>query len=152
MNQNTTRSNFNMNERIDDLDFRTELLEQWKTCVESADRISQRRDAANGLFTTLSIGILTAATTIGGFRSIPLLIVGIGICIMWSIYISSFRRLNDAKFFVINSIENQMQRRPFADEWQKLNNKKYNRQTTIEKFFPMLFFILYCLMICFVLI
>lgn len=135
------------------MDYCSELLEQWKTCVESADRISQRRDAANGLFTTLGIGVLTAATAIGGSKSIPLLIVGIGICVVWVFYISSFKRLNVAKFAVITSIESQMQNRPFAEEWSKLNDSnKYNKQTTIEKTLPMLFGVVFCSMIILVLI
>lgn len=142
-----------MEDRVDDTGFDSRLLEQWKTCVESADRISQRRDAANGLFTTLGIGVLTAATAIGGCRSIPLLIVGIGICVVWVFYISSFKRLNVAKFAVITSMESQMQNRPFAEEWSKLNDsKKYNKQTTIEKALPVLFGVVFCSMIILVLI
>lgn len=142
-----------MEDRAKDTSYNSELLEQWKTCVESVDRISQRRDAANGLFTTLGIGVLTASTAIGGCKSIPLLIVGIGICIVWLLYISSFKRLNDAKFAVIDSMESQMQGRPFADEWKRLTgSKKYNKQTTIEKALPMLFGIVFCSMIVLVLI
>lgn len=84
--------------------------------------------------------------------SIPLLIVGIGICVAWFLYISSFRRLNDAKFAVIDSMESQMQSRPFADEWKRLNgSKKYNKQTTIEKVLPILFGVAFCSMIVLVL-
>lgn len=141
-----------MEDRVEDMGFDSKLFEQWKTCVESADRISQRRDAANGLFTTLGIGVLTAATAIGGCRSIPLLIVGIGICVVWVFYISSFKRLNVAKFAVITSMESQMQNRPFAEEWSKLNDsKKYNKQTTIEKALPVLFGVVFCSMIVLVL-
>lgn len=129
-----------MEDRAKDTSCNSELLEQWKACVESADRISQRRDAANGLFTTLGIGVLTASTAIGGCKSIPLLVVGIGICVVWLLYISSFKTLNDAKFAVIDSMESQMQSRPFADEWKRLTgSKKYNKQTTIEKALPVLF-------------
>lgn len=104
-------------------------------------------------FTTLGIGVLTASTAIGGCKSIPLLIVGIGICVVWLLYISSFKRLNDAKFAVIDSIESQMQSRPFADEWKRLTgSKKYNKQTTIEKALPMLFGVVFCSMIVLVLI
>ena len=141
-----------MEDRAKDASYNSELLEQWKTCVESADRISQRRDAANGLFTTLGIGVLTASTAIGGCKAILLLIVGIGICVAWFIYISSFRRLNDAKFGVIDSMESQMQSRPFTDEWKRLNgSKKYNKQTTIEKVLPILFGVAFCSMIVLVL-
>lgn len=132
-----------MEDRANDTSYNSELLEQWKTCVESADRISQRRDAANGLFTTLGIGVLTASTAIGGCKSIPLLIVGIGICVVWLLYISSFKRLNDAKFAVINSM----------DEWKRLTgSRKYSKQTTIEKALPMLFGVVFCSMIVLVLI
>ena len=142
-----------MEKRAKDTSYNSESLEQWKTCVESADRISQRRDAANGLFTTLGIGVLTASTAIGGCKSIPLLFVGIGICVAWLLYISSFKRLNDAKFAVIDSMESQMQSRPFADEWKRLTgSKKYNKQTTIEKALPVLFGVVFCSMIVLVLI
>lgn len=141
-----------MEDRAKDTSYNSELLEQWKTCVESADRISQRRDAANGLFTTLGIGVLTASTAIGGCKSIPLLIVGIGICVVWLLYISSFKTLNDAKFAVIDSMESQMQSRPFADEWKRLTgSKKYNKQTSIEKALPVLFGFVFCSMIVLVL-
>lgn len=103
-------------------------------------------------FTTLGIGVLTASTAIGGCKSIPLLVVGIGICVVWLLCISSFKTLNDAKFAVIDSMESQMQSRPFADEWKRLTgSKKYNKQTTIEKALPVLFCFVFCSMIVLVL-
>ncbi len=39
-----------MEDGAKDTSFNSELLEQWKTCVESADRISQRRMLQTGFY------------------------------------------------------------------------------------------------------
>lgn len=124
------------------------LFEQWKVCVESADRVSQRRDSSNGLFTTLCIGTLTASIAIGGQESIFLLVMGIVISVAWFLHILSFKKLNEAKFTVICSMEKRMETRPFTDEWNELSeSKKYSNQTTIERILPVLFGIVFVVMI-----
>ena len=75
-----------MEDGAKDTSFNSELLEQWKTCVESADRISQRRMLQTGFYHSGYWRRLTS-TAIGGCKSIPFHIVGIGICSVAFIHI-----------------------------------------------------------------
>lgn len=123
------------------------LLRQWQVCVESADRVSQRRDASNGLFTTLNLGILASSTALKGQNVGLLLFAGIGICIVWFLHLVSFKKLNTAKFAVLTAMEKRLQSQPFSDEWNELKHKNgYLNQTFLERALPVLFGFLFSLM------
>ena len=110
------------------------VLEQWKTCVEMANAVSQRRDVINNIFITLTASILTAMLTI---KEDMLSIVGISICIIWKMLIHNFKILNETKFEVINEMEQLLPKQPFNDEWKKLvHNQKYHDSTAIEAAIP----------------
>lgn len=110
------------------------VLEQWKTCVEMANTVSQRRDVINNIFITLTASVLTAMLTI---KEAMLSIVGIAICIIWKVLIRNFKILNETKFEVINELEQLLPQQPFNDEWKKLSHKqKYYDSTTIEAMIP----------------
>ena len=112
------------------------LLNQWQTCVDMANSVSQRRDNMNNIFITLNLAIMAAVSITWDIKSLFILIAGITICILWM--------LNTAKFNVINSIEEKLPSAPFKDEWQFLkNSKKYMDSTTLERILPITFIILY---------
>lgn len=133
------------NEPLTDREFDS-LLRQWQVCVESADSVSRRRDTINGFFATLSVAMVTSATALWGNRAIPLLLVGCTVCIAWLLYIWSLKKLNTAKFSVIQELESKLPARPFADEWGYLNSCKYAKGTTIERVLPVSFLVLYVAM------
>lgn len=120
------------------------LLNQWQTCVDMANSVSQRRDNINNIFITLNLAIIAAVSITWDIKSLFILIVGIIICILWILIIRNYKLLNTAKFNIINSIEEKLPSAPFKDEWQFLkNNKKYMDSTTLERVLPITFIILY---------
>lgn len=120
------------------------LLNQWQTCVDMANSVSQRRDNMNNIFITLNLAIMAAVSITWDIKSLFILIAGITICILWILNIRNYKLLNTAKFNVINSIEEKLPSAPFKDEWQFLkNSKKYMDSTTLERILPITFIILY---------
>lgn len=120
------------------------LLNQWQTCVDMANSVSQRRDNMNNIFITLNFAIMAAVSITWDIKSLFILIAGITICILWMLNIRNYKLLNTAKFNVINSIEEKLPSAPFKDEWQFLkNSKKYMDSTTLERILPITFIILY---------
>lgn len=120
------------------------LLNQWQTCVDMANSVSQRRDNMNNIFITLNLAIMAAVSITWDITSLFILIAGITICILWMLNIRNYKLLNTAKFNVINSIEEKLPSAPFKDEWQFLkNSKKYMDSTTLERILPITFIILY---------
>ena len=120
------------------------LLNQWQTCVDMANSVSQRRDNMNNIFITLNLAIMAPVSITWDIKSLFILIAGITICILWMLNIRNYKLLNTAKFSVINSIEEKLPSAPFKDEWQFLkNSKKYMDSTTLERILPITFIILY---------
>jgi hypothetical protein len=123
------------------------LLHQWQTCVGSADNLSQRRDVINGIFTTLSLAIVTSAIALWGTRAVALLIMGCVICIAWLLYIWSLKLLNSSKFDVIHKLERSLPAQPYKDEWDSLKAKRYVKGTSIERLLPVAFIALYAVLL-----
>ena len=131
------------------IDDKTEIiLAQWQTCVEMANSVSQRRDTMNNIFVTLNLAIVTAVSITWDIKSLFILTVGIVVCVIWILFIRNFKLLNTEKFNVINDIEKKLPVKPFNDEWKKLNNnKKYKDSTKLEKTLPIMFIVLYMIVI-----
>ena len=122
-------------------------VQEWQTCVEAASVVSQRRDAVNGLFVTLSLAIVAAVSTFWDYRALPLLVAGCAMCVAWLLYLGSLKTLNSAKFKVINSIESSLPFAPFKEEWSDVKSRKgFIRGTTIERIMPISFIVLYIAM------
>ena len=129
------------------------ILQQWQTCVSSAETVSQRRDVINGIFVTLSLAIMTATTAFMDWRAYPLLLVGVVISIAWLLYLSSLRKLNQAKYAIINNYESLLPVKPFSQEWEQLSSDpKYLKGTFIEKILPISFLVLYAILFVLVLV
>ncbi len=141
--------------------YKKHLLDQYKLCVEMADRISARRSTANNFF--LSVNTLLVAV-IGAFSrlasgsiafnflwAIIASAAGILFCLCWATTIRRYRDLNMAKFNVINAIEEKLPVTPFKTEWQYLCQGKkageYTHLTTVEYYVPTIFVALYVLLI-----
>ncbi len=130
---------------------KTELLEIYKLHAELADRVSQRREAAN----RLHIGILSGlglATGIfiesGVAESLNFVFLAVGILgsvisASWWFVIRSYRQLNSGKFKALDELENEIAFPFFRREWEILKTgKKQNRYweiTNVETFLPVVF-------------
>jgi hypothetical protein len=112
------------------------LLELYKNAVEMADRVSSRRAGANTFFLTLNtalaavVGIVSSARkppphgnvpSFDAFGLVLTAIAGIVLAIVWRALLAYYRRLNAAKFDVINRLERQLPAQPYADEWAILH-------------------------------
>lgn len=119
------------------------VLTQWKTCVEMANSVSQRRDSMNKIFITINIAIVSAVSFVWNTKSLFLLCTGVAICILWILLIRNYKILNAAKFNFINDIEQQLPLEPFNVEWKYLKKNKYVDTTYFEFVLASIFIILY---------
>jgi len=112
--------------------YQSAILEQYKLCVEMADRISARRALANAFFLTLNSAALT---TIGAFWKdgprasvfylIPPLLLLLALCLAWFWLVRSYRQLNSGKYAVIGALEERLPASPYWQaEWKALGEGK----------------------------
>jgi hypothetical protein len=141
--------------------YKKHMLEQYKLCVEMADRISSRRGTTNNFFLSLNsllvtaIGILSRLGSVFAAFNFWWVIVasfaGLLFCWCWSTNIRCYRELNAAKFKVINAMENKLPVAAFEAEWKWLNPKsktiKYPQLTRVEHWVPVIFAVLYIVLI-----
>lgn len=130
----------------------TNLLEQYKLYVEMADRISQRRGAANTFFLTFNTAVVGALA--GFFEHVPnevsvaMYAATAMLSIAWAILLRSYRNLNTAKFKVIGVLEERLPANPYYKaEWKALGEgkdwSKYIPLSVIETVVPAVFFLIY---------
>ena len=126
------------------------LLEQYKRIVESAERITEKRQNTNNFYLAVNSFILAVASYLTALKSnlIPIFISAIGLLIslVWLKNIGSFKSLNSAKFKVIHELEEYLPARIYKKEDQYLQ-KKYYKLTSVEKFVPIIFGVIYLVMI-----
>lgn len=133
--------------------YQNHVLEQYKLCLEMADRISQRRATANTFFLTFNTAVIGALAAF--FEKIPqpaalaFYVAAVGFCIAWGLLLRSYRSLNTAKFQVIGLLEKRLPSSPFwAAEWKALGEGKDWRKhiplSLIETAVPVGFFLVYC--------
>lgn len=138
--------------------FQSHLLEQYKICVEMADRVSVRRGQANTFYISLLsallalLSLITDNNLVSGSPNILLFftsILGLSLCFTWYVNIQSYRQLNSLKFKVINEMEQHLPFPCYSREWailkerQREGEKQYTRLTAIEKFVPLIFAVPY---------
>jgi hypothetical protein len=112
------------------------ILALYNTAVEMADRTSARRAGANNFFLTLNtalaamVGIVSSARkppphgnlpTFDAFGLVLTAVAGIVLALAWRALLKYYRRLNGAKFDVINELEKQLPAQPYTDEWKILH-------------------------------
>lgn len=147
----------------------SEKFEIYQIAVEMADRVSSRRMVANGFF----LSIHTALVTVVGFtyekvatdqKSVLIIVAMMGFLLAWTWFfaIRSYRRLNRAKFNVINTLEKDLATQYFTNEWAELTKTteddlelksfrdrwlkfkdRYTTLTNIESVVPIVFVIIY---------
>lgn len=129
-----------------------ERLEQYKLMVEMADRVSQRRQAANSFYLSINTILVGGSAYFGGGTpplkaALLVSLAGVLVCRYWSRSILSYKTLNTAKFGVINDMELNLVERPFTEEWVRLDpdgdGKKHNSFYETEKFVPRVFLGIY---------
>jgi hypothetical protein len=134
------------------------VLELYKLAVEMADRASARRAVANTFFLTVNTGL--AALLGGNDLRWYVAAAGMVFALAWWWLLQSYRRLNGAKFDVINALEAKLPVHLFSEEWRRLDSMKgphrvwppqdllawltgYHELGTIERIVPLAFMAIY---------
>ncbi len=136
------------------------LLELYKLYVQMADKVSDRRLKANAFYVSLTVGILVLASRFGWLeladraQTVGLILIallGLLVCGVWRTTVSSFQRLNRAKFQVIHELEQQLPFGGYDLEWELLgkggNGRRYLELTRLEKLLPMVVAVPYLVLI-----
>jgi hypothetical protein len=116
-----------------------------------ADRISQRRTAANTYFLSVNSAILAFVgylTTNASPEYMWLLaIAGCMLTLFWYNIINSYRNLNTVKWQVVQDIEKRLPISPYDAEWDAVqrgkNPKLYRPISHTESWVPGVFFLLH---------
>lgn len=135
--------------------YQNAILEQYKLCVEMHDRVSNRRGLTNTFFLTLNTGIFTVfglfwkdkPSGSAWLLLLPLVIALIQ-CAVWSVLISSYRKLRSAKHEIIWKLEERLPATPLGrSEWTEIgshqNLQRYLPVTNLEHSVPLLFGLIY---------
>jgi hypothetical protein len=134
-------------------DCQAHRLEQYRLYVESADRISDRRQSANSFFLAVNTLLVTMAGYVAASQPETTLYAvfsscaGMLLCYTWYRLIRSYRGLNTGKFEVIHLMERRLPFAPYSVEWEALGSgkdpKRYLPFTAVEKWVPLIFLLLH---------
>ncbi|OEC84347.1 MULTISPECIES: RipA family octameric membrane protein [Methanobacterium] len=143
-----------MNKKDHGNDSHENLFEQYKLYVEMSNDVSKRRHQTNSFYISLSSALIALFSLITvklgsiNLEFISLLpIFGLLTCFIWFTHIKSYKKLNSAKFKVINEIEKDLPYQGFSKEWEILKNESYKGLTDIEKCVPLFIGILYIILL-----
>ncbi|EAS1023470.1 hypothetical protein ATQ66_22850, partial [Salmonella enterica] len=118
------------------------VIEIYKTCVEMADRISDRRLKSNTFLLALNssilplVGYFSLKPAIQPIWVILISLAGIVINVYWINLITSYKRINTAKFTVIQEMEVKIGVTPFKREEEVITKERHRHLSDIEKMLP----------------
>lgn len=149
-------------------------FKQYQLFVGTAESNSNQRETTQRYYTTVHTSLLTLLAVVGGYGLLTagnggtlvvsnstflaqiqapvvllICVLGIGLSVLWRMHLSAYRRLNSAKFKVINQIEQALPFQPFNNEWTQLTGagtakrKWHVRLTTLEGVVPFVTIVLY---------
>jgi len=130
------------------------LFEQYKIYVDSADKVSERRTAANNYLLTVN----TALVTLYGLTSqhasstvwhVAVPVAGILASFVWWWLIRSYRNLNTIKFQVIHELEKYLPAALYEYEWhlaERGQGKAYRPLSHLEGWVPLIFMAMYAVL------
>lgn len=134
-------------------DLKRHLLEQYKIYIESADKISDRRQKNNDFFLAMNTALIAflgylIKEQLAVFSVVFLVsLVGMALCYFWYRLIRSYKDINSGKFRVVHRIEKKLPFSFYDVEWQELgegkDKKKYLPFTHIEINIPWVFMVFY---------
>lgn len=142
-----------------------QVLDIYKLAVEMADRVSARRAVANAFFLTVNttlVAVVGLSTTQpdSTLRFAAVCIAGVAVSVCWWLLLRVYRRLNSAKFAVINQIEaDHLPIKPYTDEWAELMpsdqatsrrarfGKAFRELGDVERIVPIVFGLLYIVLL-----
>ena len=141
------------------MDEKQELIEIYKLHAGLADSVSRQRGTTNRFYILLMSGLSVLFSALLQLRNgVPLggLMIGFGLlgtslAVAWYIHIRSYRQLNSGKFKPLHELEEQLAYPFFKREWELLeegeNPNKYWKLTVVETFVPIIFFLLFAVVL-----
>lgn len=135
--------------------FRADLIEQYRIYVASAEKISERRVSANSYFLTVNAFLMTlygllSASHLRSYWTVLVPVAGFLVALTWYRIITSYRDLNTVKFRVIHELEQYTPAALYKYEWQLAEEgqgKAYRPLSHIERWIPVVFMLLYALVV-----
>lgn len=127
------------------------LAEQWKTSVDFAKDISNRRQSMNGLFMTGLSLLLSGILFSNGMSNIDyyqysiivltICFVGLVLCYLWVKNLNYYSTLNIVKYNAIRELEKHLPAKVYTYENDNYYDSKSGRKSfsKIEKRIPMVF-------------
>ncbi|WP_371678733.1 hypothetical protein [Streptomyces sp. NBC_01276] len=138
--------------------YQAAILEQYKTYVEMADRVSGRRSLANTFFLSVNTAAVATAAALDGdtWQGVSILAPLAGLlilltqCFTWFVMMRSYRQLNAAKYAVIGALEKKLPAFVYSEaEWSVLGHgrdwRTYLPLTQVEQWVPPIFAAAYVL-------
>lgn len=143
--------------------YQSTLFEQYRHYVDSAERISERRVAANSYLLTVNTALISLAgfvardsgagvvvaspTGPAGLAWVVLVpIAGVLVSLTWFGIVMSYRSLNAVKFQVIHELERELPAALYTREWHLAEEGRgdtYQPVTLLERAVPLVFMTLY---------
>jgi len=130
------------------------LWPYYQLAVEMADRISQRRQAANTFGLTLNSALVSAGGALLAIDRghptlwfIVLAVVGVWESLIWAWMIRSYRQLNTAKYTIIHELEAKLPVALYKQEWDQVEHgrsrSRYWPISHVESLAPWGFVVIY---------
>lgn len=142
---------FNNTEQID------LLFKQYSMFVNSAEKNSDRRNHFNTFFIALHSLLISGLSLFEGFifaYIIPICILGCALALLWLQMLSNYRRLNKAKYEIIQNIETMLPLNLYKREWElylknkhRLNPLRYLSFSRLEMILPYVLILIYLTLI-----
>ena len=131
--------------------FKSDLIEQYKLYVQSAENVSARRVQSSRYLLTLNAALVALygfqSTGFGqSYWALLVPVIGIPVSLLWYLIIKSHADLNRVKFQVIHEFEQHLPAAMYKYEWRLAEDgrgRSYRAVTAIEKWIPVLFAILH---------
>ncbi|GAA3504723.1 hypothetical protein GCM10019016_118360 [Streptomyces prasinosporus] len=137
------------------------VFEQYRLCVEMADRVSARRNLTNTFFLSLNSAVVAVVAAVLGERTFtgavlpPAagLVILLAQCAAWFVMVRSYRQLNTAKYAVVGAFEQKLPAYAYSRaEWKALGEgrdwRRYLPLTHVEQWVPVTFAVAYVLGFC----
>lgn len=150
---------FSKNEQEYGNDYKEHFFQQYKLYIESIEKTSDRRQNANNYFIAINsalIAFIGLCFQVNVFVQIVwikflLALVGIIICVVFWFLLRSYKQLNTGKFAVVHEVEKYLPLSLYKYEWEMLgegkDKKKYYPFSHVELWIPVVFGVLYTLLI-----
>ncbi|MAZ89606.1 MAG: hypothetical protein CL693_18385 [Cellvibrionaceae bacterium] len=133
--------------------YQSDLFEQYKLYVASAEKVSDRRQTSNSFFVTLNSVLVSMVaymnSGIEGNVSFAWLVALAGVIVsyMWFRIVKSYKGLNGGKFQLLIELEKKLPVNLYQCEWETLgrgeDSSKYLSFTKIESIVPWVFILLH---------